>query len=93
MIGPGPAYDVYLALVVGAYVVVALAALLHALPVAAVLAMLSLPAFVSVLQASALGASGQTRAIAMIDLKTARLHMLFGAFFAIGLALAAVNVT
>jgi 1,4-dihydroxy-2-naphthoate octaprenyltransferase len=93
MIGPGPAYDVYLGLVVGAYVVVALAALLHALPVAAVLAMLSLPAFVSVLQASALGASGQTRAIAMIDLKTARLHMLFGAFFVIGLALAAVNVT
>ncbi len=93
MIGPRRAYDLYLGLVVGAYVFVSLAALVHALPVAAILAMLSLPAFVSVLQASALGASGQTRAIAMIDLKTARLHLLFGGFFALGLAAAAVNLT
>ena len=64
----------------------------QALPLAALLAMLSLPAFVSVLHASELGATGQTRAIAMIDLKTARLHLLFGALLALGLALAAVRV-
>jgi hypothetical protein len=45
-----------------------------------------------VLQASALGASGQTRAIAMIDLKTARLHMYFGIFFVLGLAAAAIKL-
>jgi 1,4-dihydroxy-2-naphthoate octaprenyltransferase len=92
MLGTRRAYWLYLGLVVGAYLVVTVAALTRALPVAAILTMLSLPAFVSVLQASALGAAGQTRAIAMIDLKTARLHMYFGACFALGLALAAVNV-
>jgi 1,4-dihydroxy-2-naphthoate octaprenyltransferase len=92
MLGARRAYWLYLTLVVGAYLVVTVAALIRALPVAAILTMLSLPAFVSVLQASALGASGQTRAIAMIDLKTARLHLLFGCCFALGLALAAVNV-
>jgi hypothetical protein len=53
--------------------------------------MLSLPALVSVLRASEIGASGQPRAIAMIDLQTARLHLYFGAFLALGIALAAVK--
>jgi 1,4-dihydroxy-2-naphthoate polyprenyltransferase len=91
LIGAKRAHSLYLSLLVGAYLTVALAALVRALPVAAILAILSLPAFVSVLQASELGASGQTGAITMIDLKTARLHMLFGALFALGLALAAVR--
>ena len=91
LIGAKRAHSLYLSLLVGAYLTVALAAMVHALPVAAILAILSLPAFVSVLQASELGASGHTGAIAMIDLKTARLHMLFGAFFILGLALAAVH--
>jgi len=93
VLGARRAHDLYLTLVVGAYLVVALAAMVHALPVGALLAMLSLPAFVSVLQASALGASGQTRAIAMIDLKTARLHLTFGAFLVLGLALTAVHLS
>jgi 1,4-dihydroxy-2-naphthoate octaprenyltransferase len=92
MLGARSAHSLYLGLVVGAYLAVALAALIQALPVAAILAVLSLPAFVSVLQASELGASGHTGAMAMIDLKTARLHLLFGLFFAIGLAIAAIRV-
>ncbi len=91
VIGGRRAYSLYLSLVVGAYLSVAVAVLLGALPLGSILAVLSLPAFVSVLQASALGATGQPRAIAMIDLKTAQLHLAFGAFLALGLALAAVK--
>jgi hypothetical protein len=40
---------------------------------------------------SELGASGQARAIAMIDLQTARLHMMFGLFLLLGLVLAVLT--
>jgi 1,4-dihydroxy-2-naphthoate octaprenyltransferase len=93
LVGPRRAHDLYLYLLVGAYVSLALAAVVQALPLAAILAMCSLPAFVSVLQASELGATGNPRAIAMIDLKTARLHLTFGALLALGLALAAAKVS
>ncbi len=93
LIGKRRAHSLYLALVVGAYLVVALAAMVQALPVGALLTILSLPALVSVLQASTLGAFGQTRAIAKIDLKTARLHLIFGACLALGLASAGVHLT
>lgn len=93
LIGARRAHSLYLSLLVGAYLVVALAAMIEALPVGVLLTILSLPAFVSVLQASALGASGQTRAIAMIDLKTARLHMIFGACLTLGLAAAGAHLT
>ncbi|HEX5418175.1 MAG TPA: LLM class flavin-dependent oxidoreductase [Chloroflexota bacterium] len=90
MLGERRAYGLYLGLLVGAYLSVAVAAVVGALPVASVLVILSLPWFVSVLQASTLGSSGNLGAIAMIDLKTARLHLFFGAFLALGLALPTV---
>ena len=93
LIGVRRAHSLYLSLLVGAYLVVAVAAMVQALPTGALLTIMSLPAFVSVLQASALGASGQTRAIAMIDLRTARLHMIFGVCLALGLAAAGVHLS
>jgi len=48
------------------------------LPAYTLLAVLSLPLLVRALRASELGASGQQRAIAMIDLETAQLHATFG---------------
>jgi hypothetical protein len=56
--------------------------------VSTLLVVLSLPVFVWVLRASELGASGQVRALSMIDLKTARLHSIFGALLVVGLAMA-----
>jgi 1,4-dihydroxy-2-naphthoate octaprenyltransferase len=62
-----------------------------ALPALSLLAVLSLPWLVKILRASELGASGQARAIAMIDLQTARLHMMFGLFLLLGLVLAVLT--
>jgi hypothetical protein len=45
-----------------------------------------MPLFVSALRNSELGASGQQRAIALIDRDTARLHATFGALLVVGLA-------
>ena len=44
---------------------------------------------VRALRASELGATGQQRAIAMIDLETAQLHATFGFLLVLGLVLAA----
>jgi hypothetical protein len=41
-----------------------------------------------VVRSAELGATGQARAIAMIDLQTARLHFAFGSLLVIGLLLA-----
>jgi 1,4-dihydroxy-2-naphthoate octaprenyltransferase len=82
------AHTAYVALVVGAYIVLGLGAAFGALPAMSLLAVLSLPWLVKILRASELGASGQARAIAMIDLQTARLHMMFGLFLVLGLVLA-----
>ena len=79
----------YLALVVGAYLALAMAVATKALPPLSLLAMLSLPLLVRAIRASELGASGQQRAIAMIDLQTAQLHAAFGALLVLGLAVAA----
>lgn len=89
-LGTGTAHLLYLGLLIGAYLSVAVAAMVHLLPTFALLAIMSLPIFVSVLRASELGSAGHTRAIAMIDLKTARLHLWFGALLTLGLLLAAV---
>jgi 1,4-dihydroxy-2-naphthoate octaprenyltransferase len=80
----------YLGLVVGAYMALALAVLAGSLPPMALLPMLSLPLLVRLIRASELGASGQQRAIAMIDLQTAQLHAAFGFLLAFGLAMAAL---
>jgi 1,4-dihydroxy-2-naphthoate octaprenyltransferase len=83
------AHELYLSLVIGAYLVLALAVALDSLPPLSLLAMLSLPLLVRAIRASELGASGQQRAIAMIDLETAQLHAVFGFLLVAGLALAA----
>jgi len=57
------------------------------LPPATLLAILSLPFLAQVVRSAELGASGQARAIAMIDLETARLHLAFGALLVAGLLL------
>jgi 1,4-dihydroxy-2-naphthoate octaprenyltransferase len=87
-IGAQAAHYLYVSLVTGAYLVIGLAAIGHLLPVSTLLVVLSLPVFVWVLRASELGASGQVRALSMIDLKTARLHSIFGALLVVGLAMA-----
>ena len=84
------AHELYLALVIGAYLVLALAVAVGALPPLSLLAMLSLPLLVRAVRASELGATGQQRAIAMIDLQTAQLHAAFGFLLVVGLAIAAV---
>jgi len=80
----------YLALVVGAYLALAMAVAAKTLPPLALLAMLSLPLLVRAVRASELGAAGQQRAIAMIDLETAQLHAAFGGLLILGLVIAAV---
>jgi 1,4-dihydroxy-2-naphthoate polyprenyltransferase len=80
----------YVGLIVAAYMVLAISVLLAILPAYALLAVLSLPLLVRALRASELGATGQQRAIAMIDLETAQLHATFGLLLVLGLVLAAL---
>jgi 1,4-dihydroxy-2-naphthoate polyprenyltransferase len=89
--GRRAAHAGYLSLVVGAYIALALAVAFGTLPPLGLLAMLSLPLLVRAIRASELGASGQQRAIAMIDLETAQLHAAFGFLLALGLAMAALT--
>jgi 1,4-dihydroxy-2-naphthoate octaprenyltransferase len=87
MMGRRAAYYGYVGLVIGAYLALAMGVMLGALPSTALLAMLSLPLLVRAVHDSDLGAMGQQRAIAKIDLETAQLHATFGALLVIGLAL------
>jgi 1,4-dihydroxy-2-naphthoate octaprenyltransferase len=89
--GRRAAHLLYLTLVVGAYVALALAVAAGVLPPPSLLAMLSLPLLVRAIRSSELGANGQQRAIAMIDLETAQLHAAFGFLLVAGLAIAAVQ--
>src|ERR1700675_2344711 len=77
----------YVGLVLGAYMVLAAAVIAKVLPAWTMLAILSLPFLAQVIRSAELGASGQARAIAMIDLQTARLHLAFGAFLVLGILL------
>ncbi|MGC1183969.1 MAG: LLM class flavin-dependent oxidoreductase [Candidatus Dormiibacterota bacterium] len=81
------AHHLYVSLLVGAFVTLALAVAVGLLPRLSLLALLSLPLLVRSLNASELGAAGQQRAIAMIDLETAQLHAAFGLLLAAGIAL------
>ena len=90
--GRNVAHYGYLSLVVGAYLALALAVLVGAVPTASLLAMLSMPLLVRAIRASELGASGQQRAIAMIDLETAQLHAMFGALLVLGLLFALLGI-
>lgn len=90
--GRNAAHYGYLSLVVGAYLALALAVLVGAIPTASLLAMLSMPLLVRAIRSSELGASGQQRAIAMIDLETAQLHATFGALLVLGLVFALLGI-
>ena len=89
-IGREYAHYVYVALVLGAYITLGLAVAFRLLPPATLLAILSLPFLAQVVRSAELGATGQARAIAMIDLQTARLHMTFGALLVAGILLSGV---
>jgi 1,4-dihydroxy-2-naphthoate octaprenyltransferase len=88
-LGKDFAHYAYLALILGAYMTLGLAVAARLLPPATLLAILSLPLLAQVLRSAELGASGQTRAIAMIDVQTARLHLAFGALLVVGVLLSA----
>jgi 1,4-dihydroxy-2-naphthoate octaprenyltransferase len=80
----------YIGLVLGAYITLGLAVAFALLPPQTLLAILSLPFLAQVVRSAELGATGQARAIAMIDLQTARLHLTFGSLLVLGLLLSGV---
>jgi 1,4-dihydroxy-2-naphthoate octaprenyltransferase len=86
-IGQRWAHYGYVGLVLGAYMVLALSVIAGILPAWTMLAILSLPFLAQVIRSAELGATGQARAIAMIDLQTARLHLAFGSLLVVGLVL------
>lgn len=88
-LGWNGAHVLYLALIVGAYLLVTIGVMLKLLPVFALLTTLSLPLGIKLLQHAKLGAIGRVREIAMIDIKTAYLHFTFGMLFVAGLAASA----
>ncbi len=85
-LGRRAAYLTYVGLVLGAYLLLALAVMLHIAPTLTLLAMLSLPAAWWVLQAAQRGYAGSIGDINTIDLMTARVHMVFSALFLCGIA-------
>jgi 1,4-dihydroxy-2-naphthoate octaprenyltransferase len=91
--GRQAAHWLYLVLVVGAYIALTVAVLAGLLPTWSLLAILSLPLLVRQIRSAEFGASGQQRAIAMIDLQTAQLHAAFGYLMVAGLIIAAVAAT
>jgi len=88
--GRSAAHWLYVALVVGAYLALSAGVVVGLLPTWTLLAMLSLPLLVRQIRSSELGATGQQRAIAMIDLETAQLHAAFGYLLVAGLVVAAL---
>jgi 1,4-dihydroxy-2-naphthoate octaprenyltransferase len=77
----------YLALVLGAYVSLGVSVAARWLPPTTTIALLSLPLLAQVVHSAEFGAAGQARAIAKIDLETARLHLAFGLLLIAGLLL------
>ena len=84
-VGREAAHWVYVMLILGAYVAVGVAVMVGALPKLALLTLLSLPLVALILRDAERGAEGHLRAIAMIDLMTARLHGAFGVLLLVGL--------
>jgi 1,4-dihydroxy-2-naphthoate polyprenyltransferase len=85
--GKDAAHVGYLALILGAYVALGVGVALAILPPTTMLAVLALPFLAQVMRDAELGATGQARAIAMIDLETARLHLAFGTLLVVGVLL------
>jgi 1,4-dihydroxy-2-naphthoate octaprenyltransferase len=90
-VGRKIAHAGYLWLVVGAYIALGVTVVFDELPVQSLLALLSLPLLVRVIRDSELGAQGQQRAIAKIDIETAQLHAAFGFLLVLGLGIAAAQ--
>ena len=86
--GKDAAYLGYMSLILGAYVTLGVGVAVGWLPATTMLAVLALPFLAQVLHDADLGATGQVRAIAMIDLETARLHFVFGLLLVAGILLA-----
>jgi 1,4-dihydroxy-2-naphthoate octaprenyltransferase len=84
-VGRDAAHWIYVMLVLGAYVALGMGVMVGLIPRLALLTLLSLPLAAWILRSAELGASGHLRAIAMIDLMTARLHSAFGALLLVGL--------
>jgi 1,4-dihydroxy-2-naphthoate octaprenyltransferase len=91
--GRQAAHWLYLVLVVGAYIALTVAVLASLLPTWSLLAILSMPLLVRQIRSAEFGASGQQRAIAMIDFQTAQLHAAFGYLMVAGLVIAALAAT
>jgi 1,4-dihydroxy-2-naphthoate octaprenyltransferase len=85
-LGKRAAYGTYVGLVLGAYLVLAMAVIARIAPTLTLLAMLSLPAAWWLLRAAERGYSGSTGDINTIDLMTARVHALFSSLFLLGIA-------
>ena len=85
-LGKRAAYLIYVGLVLGAYLMLALAVMLHIAPTLTLLAMLSLPAAWWLLRAAERGYSGSTGDINTIDRMTARVHIVFSGLFLFGIA-------
>ena len=85
-LGKRAAYGTYVGLVLGAYMVLALAVILNVVPTLTLLAMFSLPAAWWVLRAAERGYSGSVGDINTIDLMTARVHTVFSSLFLLGIA-------
>lgn len=84
------AHIVYISLITSAYLVVVVGILTRVLPATTSLAFFSLPFFVYLIGNSQLGIQGQQRAIAKIDLETAKLHAAFGILYITGLMMGKV---
>jgi 1,4-dihydroxy-2-naphthoate octaprenyltransferase len=91
-IGRERAHYFYVTLVLGAYMALGLTVAAGWLPPQTLLAIVSLPFLAQVIRSAELGASGQQRAIAMIDVQTARLHLTFGSLLVVGILLSAVRL-
>ena len=87
-VGKVSAFRGYVGLVMGTYMVLAIAVIAGWLPTPTLLAILSLPAAVLLIQAADRGRSGSLGEIKMIDLATARLHALFGVLMILGIVVA-----
>jgi len=77
----------YVGFVLAAYASLGLSIAVKALPATTGLALFSLPFLAQVIGNAELGAQGQARAIAKIDLETAHLHLAFGTLLVAGLLL------
>jgi 1,4-dihydroxy-2-naphthoate octaprenyltransferase len=91
-IGRDRAHYFYVTLVLGAYIALGLTVAVGWLPPQSLLAIVSLPFLAQVIRSAELGATGQQRAIAMIDVQTARLHLTFGSLLVAGLLLSTMGL-